>query len=241
MAVVDSNIFPVHDSKSEPPPLFDGTPRLYVSLRCPYAQRVFTARNYKGLDEIQVVPIDLGDRPSWYKEKVYPTNKVPALEHDGKVIGESLDLLVYIDNNFGGPKLIPSDPVRKQAADELIKYVETFSGTGSTTLKNPDSNVTQEFGPVLDYLENAWGKFDDGPFFLGKFSVVDCAYASFLERFHITFLEFKNYDLLEGRPKLSKYLKELNKVDAYVKTKPKPEEIIARLKTLFNLGRQKGS
>lgn len=31
----------------------------------------------QGLEEkIQLVPIDLQDRPAWYKEKVYPANKV---------------------------------------------------------------------------------------------------------------------------------------------------------------------
>lgn len=84
--------------------------RLYTSYICPYAQRVWIARNYKvvpnfdlvcsakffffflflifpnwniiyfcvqGLQEkIKLVPIDLEDRPSWYKEQVYPPNKV---------------------------------------------------------------------------------------------------------------------------------------------------------------------
>eukprot|EP00252_Welwitschia_mirabilis_P019312 TRINITY_DN442_c0_g1_i1.p1 TRINITY_DN442_c0_g1~~TRINITY_DN442_c0_g1_i1.p1 ORF type:complete len:236 (+),score=36.89 TRINITY_DN442_c0_g1_i1:119-826(+) len=235
MATVDSNVLPVHDSKSEPPPLFDGTPRLYVNFTCPYAQRVYTARNYKGLNEIQVVPINLQDRPSWYKEKVYPPNKVPSLEHNGKVIGESLDLLEYLDKNFGGPNLIPTDPLKKQAADELLKYVDTFTGAGFATLKNRESDVSTEFGPVLDHLENSLGKFEDGPFFLGQFSVVDCAYAPFLERFKISHSEFKKYDIFAGRPKLSKYFEEVNKVEAYAKTKSNPEDVIARFKALFNL------
>lgn len=87
--------------------------RLYTSYICPYAQRVWIARNSKvasnfvvvcsaklnnfffpvlviaiwnwniiyfcgqGLQEkIKLVPIDLEDRPFWYKEKVYPPNKV---------------------------------------------------------------------------------------------------------------------------------------------------------------------
>ncbi|KAI4331678.1 hypothetical protein MLD38_029839 [Melastoma candidum] len=44
-------------------------------------------------NQIKLVAIDLLDRPNWYKEKVYPPNQVPALEHNGKVIGESLDLI----------------------------------------------------------------------------------------------------------------------------------------------------
>ena len=38
---------------------------------------VFDDSYEQGLEEkIQLVPIDLQDRPAWYKEKVYPANKV---------------------------------------------------------------------------------------------------------------------------------------------------------------------
>ncbi|KAJ4816860.1 Glutathione S-transferase [Rhynchospora pubera] len=93
---------------SPPPSLFDGTTRLYVSYPCPFAQRTWIARNYKGLQEkIKLVAIDLGDRPAWYKEKVYPENVVPSLEHKNEVKGESLDLVKCIDNHFEGPPLLP--------------------------------------------------------------------------------------------------------------------------------------
>jgi glutathione S-transferase len=58
-------------------------------------------------DKIKIVAIDLADRPAWYKEKVYPGNKVPSLEHNNQVKGESLDLVKYIDSNFDGPALLP--------------------------------------------------------------------------------------------------------------------------------------
>ncbi|GMP50579.1 hypothetical protein CsSME_00017137 [Camellia sinensis var. sinensis] len=100
---------PALDSTSEPPPVFDGTIRLYISYTCPFAQRAWIARNHKGLqDKIKLVAINLLNRPAWYKEKVYPENKVPSLEHNNKVIGESLDLLKYIDSNFEGPSLLPN-------------------------------------------------------------------------------------------------------------------------------------
>ncbi|MCE0481797.1 Glutathione S-transferase L3 [Datura stramonium] len=64
---------------------------LYISYICLFAQRAWITRNVKGLqDKIELVPIDLQNRPAWYKEKVYPQNKVPALEHNNKAIGESL-------------------------------------------------------------------------------------------------------------------------------------------------------
>ncbi|MQM02916.1 hypothetical protein Taro_035686, partial [Colocasia esculenta] len=106
---------PSLNSTAEPPPLFDGTTRLYISYACPYAQRTWIARNYKGLQEkVKLVPIDLQDRPSWYKEKVYSPNKVPSLEHNNEVKGESLDLLKYIDTHFDGPALLSNVSAKKE-------------------------------------------------------------------------------------------------------------------------------
>ncbi|KAL2895586.1 Protein IN2-1-like protein B, partial [Bienertia sinuspersici] len=162
---------PVLDSTSQQPPLFDGTIRLYTAYPCPYAQRVWVALNYKGLQNIiQLVPISLTDKPTWYKD-VYPPNKVPALEHNNEIKGESLDLLKYLDTHFEGPKLFPDDPAKKEFAEEMLAYAGTFCGTAVLHLKGgpePNSEMIADF----DKLEEALSKFDDGPFFLGQFSAV---------------------------------------------------------------------
>ncbi|XP_022633671.1 glutathione S-transferase L3 isoform X3 [Vigna radiata var. radiata] len=156
-------------STSDQPPLFDGTTRLYTSYGCPYAQRVWITRNYKGLQEkIHLVPINLQDRPAWYKEKVYPENKVPSLEHNGKVLGESLDLIKYVDVNFEGTPLFPTDPAKKEFGEQLISHVDTFTRDLFVSLKG---DAVQEASSAFGYLENALGKFDDGPFLLGQLSL----------------------------------------------------------------------
>ncbi|PHU02590.1 hypothetical protein BC332_27841 [Capsicum chinense] len=67
---------PSLDSTFQPPSLFDGTTRLYINYQYPYAQRAWITRNFKGLqDKIKLVPINLQNRPAWYKEKVYTLNK----------------------------------------------------------------------------------------------------------------------------------------------------------------------
>ncbi|XP_019054608.1 PREDICTED: glutathione S-transferase L1-like, partial [Nelumbo nucifera] len=165
------------DSTSSPPSLFDGTTRLYISYTCPYAQRVWITMNCKGLQEkIQLIPIDLQNRPAWYKEKVYPANEVPSLEHNNEVRGESLDLIKYIDSHFGGHPLFTNVILRSVS--------ET----------------------ALDYIETAVSKYKDGPFFLGQLSLVDIAYAPFIERFQPFLLEVKKYDIAFGRPKLAMWI-----------------------------------
>ncbi|KAM4089844.1 hypothetical protein ACJW30_09G014900 [Castanea mollissima] len=193
------------DASSEPPPFFDGTSRLYVSLECPYSQRVLIATRYKGLDGIiKLVPINIRNRPDWYKERVYPENKVPSLEHHGEVIGESLVLIRYLDSNFEGPSLLPDDPAKKEFADELITY-----------------------SPAFDYLEKALHKFNDGPFFLGhELSLADITYAPFVENFQAVLSELWNYDITAGRPKLARWIEAVNQIDAYESTKTDPKVTI---------------
>ncbi|KAF9676751.1 hypothetical protein SADUNF_Sadunf08G0035500 [Salix dunnii] len=180
-------------------------------------------------DKIKLVPIDLQDRPAWYKEKVYPTNKVPSLEHNNEVKGESLDLIKYIDSHFDGPSLFPDDPAKKEFAEELFSYTGSFSKANNSTLKGE----ADEAGATFDCIETALSKFDDGPFFLGQFSLVDIAYAPFIERFQPTLLEFKKYDITAGRPKLTAWIEEMNKIEAYNQTRREPKQHVETYKKRF--------
>ncbi|KAG0581203.1 hypothetical protein KC19_4G232200 [Ceratodon purpureus] len=227
------------DSKStSPPPLFDGTTRLYFSSRCPYAQRVWIAVKYKGLDDVECVEISLSDKPVWYKEKVYPAGKVPALEHDGKVIGESMDLLYYLDEHFEGPKLAPVGGNKKQAATELLEYNDTFNKVGFTGLSMKDSTpdeISKVVAPAFDYLENALAKFSsDGPFLLGNFGLVDIAYAPFIERFELAFGEIRHLDIKAGRPKLAEWIEAMDKVEAYSSTKVERSALLELYKRMLD-------
>jgi len=229
---VKEDLPPTLDSTSlEPPPLFDGTTRLYTAYICPYARRVWMSRIYKGLqDKIKLVAIDLGDKPAWYKEKVYPENKVPALEHNGKIMGESLDLLKYLEDNFEGPKLLPNDPSKQQIAEELLAYTDKFNGTVYASFKG---DPVKDSSSAFDYLETALNKPKDGPFFLGQFSLVDIAYAPFIGNFHLIFQEVWKHDITAGRPKLGAWIEEMNKIDAYTQTKYDPVALLELFKKRF--------
>ncbi|KAJ4753969.1 Glutathione S-transferase [Rhynchospora pubera] len=228
---------PVLTSSSPPPSIFDGTTRLYVAYICPYAQRTWIARNYKGLqDKIKLVAIDLGDRPTWYKEKVYPENKVPSLEHNNGVKGESLDLIKYIDTHFEGASLFPEDPAKQAFAEELLAYSDSFVKAIFSSLLAKGEDISADAVAALNKLEESLSKFEDGPFFLGRdFSLVDIAYAPFVERFQIFLSDLKKYDITDGKPKLTTWIEELNKIDAYTATKLDPQVLLAYTKKRFGL------
>ncbi|KAL3820084.1 hypothetical protein ACJIZ3_005989 [Penstemon smallii] len=223
---------PALDSSSDPPAIFDGTPKLYISYSCPFAQRAWITRNCKGLqDIIKLVPINLRNRPTWYKEKVYPKNKVPSLEHNNEVKGESLDLIRYIDSNFDGPSLFPDDPAKIEFAEELLSFTGSFS---KAVISSLEENKMNEAGAAFDDIETALSKFGDGPFFLGQFSLVDIAYVPFIERYKPYFSEVKNYDITKGRPKFAVWIEEMNKIEGYKQTQRDPKEHIETYKKRFS-------
>ncbi|KAK9913340.1 hypothetical protein M0R45_037158 [Rubus argutus] len=223
---------PALTSSSVPPTLFDGKTRLYVSYTCPFAQRAWIARNCKGLEEkIELVPLDLQDRPSWYKEKVNSTNKVPSLEHNNEIKVESLDLIKYIDINFEGPSLFPDDPAKREFAEELFSYTDSFNKSVFSFFKGDGTDAAA--GAAFDDLETALSKFEDGPFFLGQFSLVDIAYAPFVERFQPFALDVKKFDITAGRPKLATWIQEMDKNVAYTKTRRDPKVHVEIYKRRF--------
>ncbi|CAI5462160.1 unnamed protein product [Closterium sp. Yama58-4] len=211
---------------SPPPALFDGTTRLYHYKACPFAQRAVIAVNYKGLDFIERVEISLRSKPEWYTEKVYPPGKVPSMEHDGKVVGESLDLLLLIDEWFGdkGPRIVPKDPALAAEASALVAACGDLMMAGYSTLSQlyqtgGETEVEAAMGSHLDSIEASLGKHQaNGPFFLGSFSYVDIAYLPFLERFKIAFEHFCHTDITKGRPNLQRWFEAAATIQAYTDT-----------------------
>ncbi|XP_068668600.1 protein IN2-1 homolog B-like isoform X2 [Aristolochia californica] len=220
------------DASSGSLAFFDGTIRLYVSYTCPYAQRPWIARNYKGLQNtIELIALDLQDRPSWFKD-IHPPNKVPALEHNNQVVGESLDLVKYIDAHFEGPPLLPDDSSKREYAEELLSYSNTYNKNvlGSFASKGKPED---DAGPSLDFVETSLSKYSDGPFFLGQFSMVDIIYITITALAHLVLVDVKKYDITTGRPNLAKWIEELDKMQAYVDTKPVAQDMLDLIKKKF--------
>lgn len=107
---------------SELPPLQDGKLRLYSMRFCPFAQRTRLVLAHKKIP-FETINVDLKNKPDWFLEK-NPLGKVPMLEHDGKVVYESLICNDYLDDIYPEEKLTPTDPYRR-ARDNIL--VETNS------------------------------------------------------------------------------------------------------------------
>ncbi|GMI71364.1 glutathione transferase lambda 1 [Hibiscus trionum] len=147
-------------------------------------------------------------------------------------MGESIDLIKYVDTNFEGPSLLPNDADKKKFFEELLSRIDQFAGLVFTTFRG---DLTTEAGTAFDRLEHALTKYD-GPFLLGdEFSLADITFIPLVERFQIYLSEVFKYDITAGRPKVAAWIEAVNKIDAYKQTKKAdPKEIVTLYKMMFS-------
>jgi len=122
---------------------------LYDYFRSSAAYRVRIALNLKGI-KYEQRPINLADgaqKGSEYRA-LNPQGLVPMLEIDGLRLTQSLSIIVYLDQKFRDPPLMPSD-----AADAA--HVRTLALTVACDI-HPLNNLR-----VLKYLRGPLGVSED--------------------------------------------------------------------------------
>jgi maleylacetoacetate isomerase len=100
--------------------------RLYTYWRSSAAYRVRIALAVKGL-EYEAVPRHLlrggGEQRSAGYLAMNPQGLVPALEHDGQVVTQSLAICEYLDEIHPRPPLLPADPLGRAAVRAMALAV----------------------------------------------------------------------------------------------------------------------
>jgi maleylacetoacetate isomerase len=100
--------------------------KLYTYFRSSAAYRVRIAFNLKGLD-YEAAYIDL--RPPSAAQRtpeflaVNPLGLVPALQHDGRTITQSLAIIEYLDELYPQPPLLPAAPADRAQARAMALTV----------------------------------------------------------------------------------------------------------------------
>lgn len=93
--------------------------KLYNFFRNSAGHRVRIALHLKGLD-FDYVSVDFrtpsDKRDALHYRDVNPLGLVPSLEHDGKVITQSIAIIDYLDRVFPSPSLYPADAAARAQA-----------------------------------------------------------------------------------------------------------------------------
>lgn len=140
--------------------------------------------------EFDVTYINLREKPDWFL-KISPHGKVPVLLVDEQPLFESNAIAEYLDEVVA-PKLHPECPIKRARNRAWTDFVATFAASlGGITYSKPSDDLDdklQTARKALDRLEEAIEREreTEGPYFNGpELSLVDAAYAPFLQRFTI--------------------------------------------------------
>jgi glutathione S-transferase len=136
----------------------------------------------------QVTYIDLRNKPEWFLA-ISPHGKVPVLNVDDEPLFESNAIAEFLDE-AEPPRLHPESLIKRARNRAWTDFVPTFAAGLSglyyaTSAEGQDERVATARSR-LDRLEAAIRaeRGNDGPFFNGPdLSLVDAAYAPFLQRF----------------------------------------------------------
>ena len=140
--------------------------------------------------EFEVTYINLRDKPGWFLE-ISPHGKVPVLKIDGEILFESNAIAEYLDE-VAPPQCHPQDPIERAQNRAWTDFVGDFAKALSSTYytkSRAETDAAIEASPkAIAKLEAALASRQDngGPYFNGpNLSLVDAAYAPFLQRFEI--------------------------------------------------------
>jgi glutathione S-transferase len=160
---------------------------MLVSFKtCPWVQRSAIVLREKDT-EFELRHIEPDNRPEWFLA-ISPHKKVPVLRIDDKQsLFESNAINEYLDETIA-PQLHPADPIERAINRAWTDYVPTFASTVTATAYADDKaaydNAAEQIPVPFERLEKALEKQGGGPFFNGAtYSLVDAAYAPFLQRY----------------------------------------------------------
>jgi glutathione S-transferase len=163
------------------------TTYLLVSFKtCPWVQRAAIVLREKQT-KFEFRHIDPDDRPDWFLA-ISPHKKVPVLRLDDRVsLFESNAINEYLDETIA-PRLHPEDPIERAVNRAWTDYVPSFAdAVTSTAYADTEAEYDKAAAKIpvpFERLEKALEKQASGPFFNGtRYSLVDAAYAPFLQRY----------------------------------------------------------
>ena len=182
---------------------------------CPWVQRVAIVLREKRID-FEFRHIEHDNRPDWFRA-ISPHNKVPVLRLDERTaLFESGAICEYLDETHA-PRLHPEDAIERAINRGWIEYMPSFMEIASahayavseTAFHEAAAKIPAAFEKVEKALERQASKHSAGPLFNGgRYSLVDAAYAPFLQR-HLFLERIKRLGHIERYPRLKTWAEAL--------------------------------
>ncbi|MBW4421227.1 MAG: glutathione S-transferase family protein [Myxacorys californica WJT36-NPBG1] len=187
---------------------------------CPYCQKVWLWLEEKQIPYRieKVTMFCYGKKESWYKRKV-PSGMLPAIELDGRLITESDDILIALEQVFG-----PLGQGMKDSTVLPLRQLERLLFRAwCTWLCYPVMSAQQEqrnreqFVAVVGKVEEALAR-TPGSYFLEEFGTADVIFTPYVERMNASLYYYKGYSLREDNPHLAAWFEAMESRSTYCGT-----------------------
>jgi glutathione S-transferase len=129
--------------------------KLYQFELSPYADKVRRVLRLKGL-EFETVEVPVSNAKKF--RHISPTGKFPALEHDGRIIVDSTDILRHLDSAFPTPRVAPDDPRDAALATILEDWADEALYFYDLTMRNWPQNRDWFIDDLLHFEKPGLGR-----------------------------------------------------------------------------------
>jgi glutathione S-transferase len=184
---------------------------------CPYCQKVWFWLEEKQIPYRieKVTMFCYGEKESWYKRKV-PSGMLPAIDLDGRIITESDDILLALEQAFGplnqsmgDAKVIPLRRLERLLFRAWCNWLCYPSGSAHEEQRKRD-----KFKEIVAMVEEVLEQ-TPGPYFLEDFGTVDVIFIPYVERMNASLYYYKGHSLREENPRLQDWFAALESRSTY--------------------------
>jgi glutathione S-transferase len=184
---------------------------------CPYCQKIWLWLEEKQIPYRieKVTMFCYGEKEAWYKRKV-PSGMLPALELDGRIITESDDILLALEQVFGtlGPGMTDPQVLPLRQLERLLFRAWCNWLCYPSQSEQQDVKNCQQFKKIVAIVEEALAG-TPGPYFLADFSTADVVFTPYVERMNASLYYYKGYSLRQENPGMSDWFDAMESRSTY--------------------------
>jgi glutathione S-transferase len=184
---------------------------------CPYCQKIWFWLEEKQIPYRieKVTMFCYGEKETWYKRKV-PSGMLPAIELDGRIITESDDILLALEQTFGpltqgmeDPRVLPLRRLERL----LFRAWCTWLCCPAMSAKE-EQRRGNKFREVIGTVEEVLSQ-TPGPYFLEEFGTADVIFTPYVERMNASLYYYKGYSLREESSRMNDWFAALESRPTY--------------------------
>jgi glutathione S-transferase len=184
---------------------------------CPYCQKIWLWLEEKQIPYRieKVTMFCYGEKESWYK-RIVPSGMLPAIELDGRLITESDDILIALEQVFGSLSRSMTDaqvlPIRRLERILFRAWCEWLCRP--IVSAKQEQRHREQFIEVMQKVEEVLGS-TPSPYFLDEFGTADVIFTPYVERMNASLYYYKGYSMREENPRMAEWFNAMESRSTY--------------------------